>query len=230
MLEAESRGLQELMSNGIPVPHVISSGQDSGIGFLLMEFLEVVEGHVRDFEQAGILLAHLHLKRHKQFGLHTSNFIGAIPQDNAPTEDWIEFYVDRRIEPLVKAQAPLLGRKILNGWFSLKPRLPELIKCDHPAMLHGDLWGGNYLITDHGPVFIDPAIYRGDPLMDIAMTQLFGGFPRAFYDAYFEMNPVSNEELWAKIPLYKLYYLLVHVALFGRSYVGSVERVLKPWI
>ncbi len=227
MLNAEYQGLQALSSNGLPVPEVISSGQHSGTGFLLMGMLQVAEKSNQGSEEAGRLLAQLHTTRQEIFGFEASNFIGSIPQDNSPTHDWPEFYIERRIEPLIKDNASLLGSKAVNAWHGLKPRLPELLECNHPALLHGDLWGGNYLFTSNGPVFIDPAVYCGDRLMDIAMTRLFGGFSRSFYDAYFETFPLSAEVLEERVHLYQLYYLLVHVALFGRSYVSSVEGILQ---
>ena len=76
-------------------------------------------------------------------------------------------------------------------------------------------------------VFIDPAVYAGDPIVDIAMTKLFGGFPASFYEGYEEVSPISGSEIDVKIELYQLYYLLVHVALFGKSYVPSFANILR---
>ena len=85
------------------------------------------------------------------------------------------------------------------------------------------------MYSSNGPVYIDPAVYAGDPIVDIAMTRLFGGFPKAFYEGYNEVNPISLMGLEVKIQLYQLFYLLVHVALFGRSYVPSVASILQRY-
>jgi fructosamine-3-kinase len=95
--------------------------------------------------------------------------------------------------------------------------------------LHGDLWAGNYLIsTDGTPYLIDPAAYYGHSLVDIAMSKLFGSFGQSFYDAYHEINPKS-ENYSQQIELYQLYYLLVHLNLFGSGYYSSVSSVLRKY-
>ena len=107
-------------------------------------------------------------------------------------------------------------------------RLPQ--RCgpaEPPARLHGDLWGGNLLTDEHGaPVLIDPAVYGGHREVDLAMMQLFGGFSARVFDAYHEAHPLAPG--WReRAPLYQLYPLLVHVNLFGGSYLGGVRRALR---
>jgi fructosamine-3-kinase len=98
-----------------------------------------------------------------------------------------------------------------------------------PSLLHGDLWGGNWLVSAAGePVLIDPAVYYGDREADLAMTRLFGGFPPAFYGAYEEVFPLASGHA-EREPLYRLYYLLCHLNLFGESYGGSVDGILRGY-
>ncbi len=117
-----------------------------------------------------------------------------------------------------------------DDWELLKTNLPNLTGTDglEPSILHGDLWSGNVFAGPSGePVLVDPAVYRGHSEVDLAMTELFGGFPGPFYSAYAEVRPLADGYREVRRSLYQLYPLLVHVNLFGGSYVASTHRTLR---
>ena len=195
---------------------------------LVMEFIET-QRTTEDFYQAfGRQLANQHRCTSSSFGFRESNFIGLLNQSNRPYDTWHAFYAEERILPQVKLA-------IGNGYLTMKDlamaeslciRLEEIYPSEKAALLHGDLWSGNYLCTTDGEVvLIDPSVYYGNREMDIAMSLLFGGFSPSFYSSYEESYPLVGN--WRKrVPIGQLYYLLVHVNLFGTTYVPGVRRVL----
>jgi fructosamine-3-kinase len=192
----------------------------SGEAFIEMEKLEL--GGREDWPAMGRMLAALHRKTAERFGWASDNWIGLAPQTNGWSEDWIAFWRERRLAPqleragLASKAAPLLER--LERFF---PGYRPV-----PSLLHGDLWRGNAGFTPEGPVIFDPAVYYGDREADLAMTELFGGFPRAFYAAYEDAWPLDSGYTRRK-RLYNLYHLLNHLNLFGASYLGQVHAVLR---
>lgn len=166
--------------------------------------------------------------RHVPFGWPRDNWIGSLPQANPLTDDWGEFWRDRRIAPQL-ARARRLGHLKDAALDRVLDVLPgALADVTLPELVHGDLWGGNWLRDARGePVLIDPAVYRGHGEVDLAMSELFGGFPRAFYDAYHEVRRRSREYAAYRRDLYQLYYLLVHVNLFGSSYEAGARRAAE---
>ena len=163
----------------------------------------------------GRMLAKLHRVTGPRFGWHRDNWIGLSPQQNGWCDDWAEFFWERRIRP----QAERAGLQVSRGGL-LENHKPQ------PSLLHGDLWSGNAGFTAEGPVIFDPAVYYGDREADLAMTELFGGFPREFYDAYRKEWPVDDGYEKRK-PLYNLYHLLNHLNLFGGGYLGQVKETLR---
>lgn len=226
MFAAEARGLEWLaQAAALRVPHVVASDQQ----FLALEYLP--EGTPQaNFSQAlGYGLAQLHLCPVAQPGLHFDNFIGPLPQRNAPTHSWLAFYAEHRLRPRLqevqaRGVAPQAWRERFERLFTA---LPSMVPEEPLSRLHGDLWRGNLLVGPSGePCLVDPAVYGGHREVDLAMMRLFGGFSEAVYEAYQEVAPLQpgHEK---RVALYQLYPLLVHVVLFGGGYVSSVERALQ---
>jgi protein-ribulosamine 3-kinase len=215
---AEADGLKALRSVGLRAPEPLSSGVAGGHAYLLLEYLELTGKE--DFAALGRMLAAAHRKAGPRFGWQRDNYIGATPQANGWCDDWAEFWMERRLRPQME-----LAKK--NGFHIDLP--PANVLQGHepmPSLLHGDLWSGNAGFAAEGPVVFDPAVYYGDREADLAMTELFGGFPRSFYAAYQETWPLD----WGyerRKPLYNLYHLLNHLNLFGGSYLAQVEATLR---
>jgi fructosamine-3-kinase len=226
MFAAEARGLAWLaQAHVLRVPAVLAVGET----FLVLE--RISPGRRRpDFdERLGRDLAALHRFGAAGFGLDHDNFIGRLAQSNTPAPTWAEFYRARRLEPQLRLarDAGLCSSAMARGFDRLFAVLAERVGPPEPAArLHGDLWGGNVIGDDNGVAcLIDPAVYGGHREIDLAMMRLFGGFGHHVFSAYEEAWPLSpgHEE---RVPLYQLYFLMVHVNLFGRSYVAQAERAL----
>jgi fructosamine-3-kinase len=215
---AEADGLLALRAAGMRAPAPLSHGVAGGRAYLLLEHLELQESG--DFAALGRMLALGHRQAGARFGWQRGNYIGSTPQANGWMDDWRQFWLERRLQP----QLDLAQKK----GFDLAP--PPLTAFDghnpKPCLLHGDLWRGNAGFTPQGPVVFDPAVYYGDREADLAMTELFGGFPRAFYDAYAETFPLEKGYERRK-PLYNLYHLLNHLNLFGGGYLAQVKATLR---
>lgn len=230
MFQKEADGLRLINeANTIKTPRVLLCNTFENASFLLMEFIDSKTPSSLDFKNLGIQLAQLHQVTSEQFGLHQDNLIGSLPQSNSKHTSWMDFYTkERLIRQLELAKQ--------NGFLSphecpsekhIKERLESLFLSIKPSLLHGDLWSGNYLISKKGePYLIDPAIYFGHHEVDIAMTKLFGGFGKDFYDSYHSIFP-DDKKTPSRIEIYQLYYLLVHLNLFGKSYYPSVSSILK---
>ena len=216
---AEADGLQALKRAGLRVPEVVSQGVDGGRAFLVLEHLELQSKG--DFAALGRMLGAAHRHAGPRFGWHRDNYIGATPQQNGWCDDWSEFWRDRRLRPQLE-----LARK--NGFDLEEKNLLELLAGHQPlpCLLHGDLWRGNAGFVAGGPVVFDPAVYYGDREADLAMTELFGGFPPAFYASYKENYPLESGYRQRK-HLYNLYHLLNHLNLFGGGYLGQVKQTLR---
>jgi len=230
MFEAEAAGLAELARSGtIRVPAAICAGVHGGIAFLVLEFLDLGRCDAGGADQLGRALAALHRVQATRFGWTRDNTIGSTPQINTQTDDWISFYAEHRLG----FQLALAGRNGYGGRLQkkgeqLRARIGALFSTYHPvpSLLHGDLWGGNHGCLRNGaPVIFDPAVYYGDREADIAMTELFGGFPPRFCDAYREAWPL-DEGYRARKLLYNLYHVLNHANLFGGDYAGQAERLM----
>lgn len=232
MFEKEVNGLQHL-KQFFPgkVPDVISNGDNDGVQYLLLEWLNTAKPQPNSWEKLGAALAQMHLQQQDSFGWECSNYIGSIVQQNKQADDWPDFYRDSRILPL----ADLLYK---SGKFTLEERmladrfceqLPGLFPNEKPAFLHGDLWSGNVLFTKEGSVVLfDPAVYKGHREMDIGMTTLFGGFTPSFYSSYNEIYPL--EAGWKeRIAVAQLYPLLVHSLLFGSTYSNRSVEIMKQF-
>jgi len=226
MFKAEARGLDWLgQAHALRVPEVIAQGQD----FLVLECIRPGRRKPDFDDLLGRGLAALHRAGAPSFGLDHDNFIGRLPQSNQPLATWAEFYRERRLLPQLRLAVD--GRRasaaLRRGFDPLLARLEELVgPPEPPARLHGDLWGGNAMVDEQGrPCIIDPAAFGGHREIDLAMMRLFGGFGPRVFSSYHEAFPLPPGHE-ARVPLYQLYFLMVHVNLFGGSYVASVEHTL----
>jgi fructosamine-3-kinase len=217
----------------VSVPRVLacrdrSEGED---GFLVMEWVppEPTTGETRDAqadERLGRGLALAHRAHAPPLGLDAPNQLAGVEQDNRPAASWAEFYWARRLEPMLRRTRARLARETVQRFERLGSRMDALVGPPEPAVrLHGDLWGGNRLVARGRNFLVDPAVYGGYREVDLAMMRLFGGFSPRCFDAYHEVYPLADG--WERrVPLYQLYPLLVHVALFGGSYASEVDDAL----
>lgn len=230
MFTAEAKGLDLLkQTQTVAVPKVIEVGACDDLAFLLMEYIEPDVASQSTQLEMGRQLALLHKQTTGLFGLATDNYIGSLKQYNNPLPSWAVFFTQMRLQPQVEIALSkgLLSNKDAADFEKLYAKLGSLFPVEKPSLLHGDLWSGNYLVGPNGkPFFIDPAVYYGYREMDIAMTKLFGGFSSDFYNAYNDNYPLQSG--WQqRVDLCNLYPLLVHVNLFGGSYVEQVRQLLK---
>jgi fructosamine-3-kinase len=197
--------------------------------FLALEFLEPGRPGSTFDEKLGRGLAALHQAGAPTYGFGHDNYVGSLPQSNRVHPTWAGFYREERLLPLVRRAIDrrVLGASAAAKFDRLCGRLDSLLgPAEPPARLHGDLWGGNLHTDSRGqPCLIDPAVYGGHREIDLAMMRLFGGFGARAFAAYHEAYPLSDGHE-ARVALYQLYPLMVHVNLFGGGYVGSVEAAL----
>lgn len=231
--EKEVHGLDTLRNakHSLKIPKPYLFGTWEKYSFLVMEFLE--EDHLDQnvSEKLGIGLAELHQNTWEYFGLSENNYLGSQPQNNEPNNNWATFYAEKRL-------IPMSMRAMNNGYFSnldmqkmenLCKHLPQIFPNEKPALIHGDLWNGNYgCVVPKQPSIFDPAIYYGHREMDIAMTLLFVGFDAAFYDGYLNTFPLQDGWL-SRVEICQLYPLLMHLNHFGRSYYPPIQKVLQPF-
>jgi fructosamine-3-kinase len=234
MFEAEALGLRQMAAaNAIRVPRPICYGIAGDACYLVMEYLalgsESGEKHPQAWAEMGRQLARLHrlAVSHQGFGWQRNNTIGSTPQINDWTASWSDFWVEHRMGYQLQ-----LGRR-QGGQFPLGDRLldqiPTLLRhhTPEPSLVHGDLWSGNAAVLKNGtPTVFDPAAYYGDREVDLAMTELFGGFPPAFYQGYTEIWPLDPGYQTRK-KLYNLYHILNHFNLFGGSYGSQANRMIE---
>jgi fructosamine-3-kinase len=229
MFEREAHGLTALKDNSsFKIPEVIKMGAVLGSQYLLLEWIEKGEPHKTMWYSFGETLAHMHKAKQLRFGWTDDNYIGSLVQLNGQYPNWHTFYTERRIMSLVKklADTQVFTSTDIQAAEKLCSNFSNLFPEEPPALLHGDLWGGNYLISNGHAVIFDPAVYCGHREMDIGMTALFGGFDRRFYETYEEIYPLAPG--WQRrMPLTQLYPLLVHAVLFGGSYVTQVRKIIR---
>ncbi len=231
---AEASGLAAMRRSGssliIPEPLLAEDGAGARAGVLLTAWIESGERGSRFWDCFGEGLAEMHRFSANRFGFDADNYIGRLRQENSWEDSWPTFFHQRRLEPQVK-RARKDGRWD-SAWDDpverLYQRLPELLpERPEPSILHGDLWGGNFMVDVEGrPVLIDPASYYGHREADLAMTELFGGFGRRFYEAYKDAWPLPPG-YGERRDVYNLYHLINHLNHFGGGYAGSVGSILQ---
>lgn len=232
MFQKEVLGLELLAEagSGLRVPEVmLQETAGDGTGFLLLEFIEQGSPKKESAGHFGKQLARLHSVTHEQFGLEESNFIGRLPQSNRWHDNWTDFFIEERIDPQLEMalNAGRLNSNIVESFDALYKDLDNIFPKEEPALLHGDLWGGNYFYDSEGQaVIFDPAVYYGHREIEMAFTYLFGGFSSSFYESYNREDPLAPGFENRK-DIYNLYPLLVHTNLFGGSYARQVVSIIK---
>ncbi len=232
MHKAEANGLKELSKpNIIRVPEITYWDNS----FLIIEFIREGKSKKDFFEIFGKQFAKLHKFTSDKFGFIEDNFCGNTIQKNTPTnDDWIDFYFTNRLlfQYKLAEKNNYVTEELKTKFLLLEKRIKQILAADYekPSLLHGDLWGGNYLIDEYGnPCLIDPAVYYGNREADLAMTKLFGGFNSDFYKAYQVEFPLQNDWQYRE-NIYKLYHIFNHLNLFGMTYYNQVLFLIKSYL
>lgn len=232
LFETERQGLELLARQQvIRTPQVIASGENGGHQVLVLEWVEQGLQTGAFWTRFGEQLAALHHIGNKQFGLAAGNYMGSLPQSNDLTDNWTHFFIEQRLQPQVKlaVNRQLLNPAHVQQFEKLYLQLDNLFAPEPAALLHGDLWSGNFLCdASENPVLIDPAAYYGHRSMDMAMTTLFGGFDSLFYESYNHHYPlpVNYRQQWE---VCNLYPLLIHLNLFGKSYLADIVHTIRRY-
>ncbi len=228
MFTREAEGLAALKdANGPTIPIVYLTDSD----FLLLEDLRPAPPRPNYWQEFGQRLATLHLHTHTHYGFAHDNYCGITPQPNPWTKSGHEFFAEHRLryQARLARDRERLDTPDIRRIEILCERLPDLVPPQSPALLHGDLWSGNALTGPRGePALIDPAAHYGWAEAELGMTVLFGGFPRAFYDAYAHAYPLAPA--WRdRLDIYNLYHLLNHLNIFGEKYLPRVQGILTRY-
>ncbi len=233
IFEKEFNGLRLLHeTKTIKIPEPILHGKIGNKIFLVTEFIEKGSASKTFWQTFAQQLANLHKHSNELFGLAENNYIGSLHQSNTYCETWSGFYASQRILPLMQLafSQNKCSKNDLAKAEKLCSRFAEVFPVEPPALIHGDLWSGNFMAGNKGePVIFDPAVYYGNREMDIAMSLLFSGFSSNFYNYYHEVFPLQPG--WKeRINLCQLYPLLVHLILFGGHYYNSVIDIINSYI
>jgi fructosamine-3-kinase len=234
MFRTEVLGLSLLRKNAesLLVPEVLYHGKDfQGYYMLILEWIEPGHESIHFWENFGRGLAQMHQIKEVHFGLDHDNYIGKLPQSNIRFDSWPDFYVYQRLLPQIKLgiESGIFDHEVFQQTEKLHDIISKEFPAERPALLHGDLWSGNYIPHHSGTAaLIDPAVYYGNRETEIAFTLLFGGFDSHFYDAYNEFYPLQNGFM-DRLQVHHLYPLLVHANLFGGGYVRRCKEILAQF-
>ena len=232
LFEKEKNGLTFIAEQKIiRTPQVIDSVISGKYQILVLEWIEQGIRSKTFWKIFGEQMARLHKTTSENHGFYENNYMGALPQSNTYTKYWIGFFIQQRLQPQVEiaVSKQLLSKKHIDHFEKLYSELKNIFEEGNASLLHGDLWSGNFMCDNRSqPVLIDPAVYFGHRSMDLAMTTLFGGFDKTFYDSYNYHFPFPNnyQEQW---DVCNLYPLLIHLNLFGSGYLHDIEAVLKKF-
>ncbi len=232
MYATEQRDLTQLAGkSSLKIPKPLHHGELQGQYYFLMEALDVVPESTGFWEHLGVGLAELHRHTANEHGLVYNNFIGSLPQSNIVHPSWHTFFVEERLNVQLEMA---LEKKLVDASFAKRftqiyHKIPDLIPDAPSSLLHGDLWSGNILATKGDiAALIDPAVYYGSREMELAFTHLFGGFDAQFYKSYNEAFPLASG-FRSRIDIYNLYPLMVHVNIFGTSYLKAVQDTINQY-
>lgn len=228
MFGAEAYGLQLLRSSdSFRIPDVIKTGTIHDKSYLLLEYIDSGPSQKDFWQRFAENLCKLHKHTAAKFGLEQDNYIGSLPQYNSFEDSPSEFFINKRLDPQFRmARDKGFSFSKIDIFFKI---IENEIPKEPSSLIHGDLWGGNYIISYTGePVLIDPAVAYAPREMDIGMMKLFGGFPAEVFLYYQELFPMM-ENYEQRIRIWQLYYLLVHLNLFGSGYLSQVNSILKHY-
>lgn len=228
--EKEAHGLETLRKSGsIKVPEVLDCFAEGQMRFLVINFIPAEMPKADFWADFGEKLAKLHQNTQDQFGLEVDNYMGAWPQKNERLDKWADFFISCRLIPLVKAayDRKMMDKKLLGQFERFYAKVAEIFPDEKPALIHGDLWSGNFIHTKE-VMLIDPAVAYSHREADLAMTKLFGGFDAALYEAYQRTYP-TEKGVEQRYDFYNIYPLLIHVLLFGEGYLSGIKNTLSKF-
>ena len=224
IINSEVDSLQLLASKNLRVPRIVCHKALEHYSFLCLEWIDTTSSS--NASALAKLIVNLHSNQQERYGYDKDNYIGNLHQPNRYYSDFTDFYISCRIEPQIRL-ATEHGYSLSTSFYkNLCANIPE----EPPTLIHGDLWGGNYLINTLGAAFlIDPSVSYSHREMDIAMMRLFGGFDSEVFNVYNEMTPLIMG--WQnRLDVFQLYYLLIHLNLFGSGYYNQVERIIRKYL
>jgi fructosamine-3-kinase len=231
--EAEALGLNELRASGaLKIPEVIDVGEPSNDipSYLILEALNEIGKSPQLEKDLAIGLAKLHRTTNQNFGFKSDNFIGSLEQINKCSADWGKFFFEQRllVQSNLAIDRKMLTDEFLTSLLKIKFKIIDVLNeyPSVPSLVHGDLWSGNIFWSTEGPALIDPAVYYGHREVDLAFSEMFGGFSAAFYQTYNSEWPLDKDYPKRK-KILNLYHLLTHSNLFGGSYVESAKQMLR---
>ncbi len=225
----EVLGLNFLENNSALAPKIISEGSFQNQIFLILEWIETGFESKQFWLNFAQQLVNLHINKYEMFGLYHNNFMGQLPQNNSFSNNFSEFFIENRLQPQIELafNNNKLQKKHLLQFEKLYKQLSSIFPKEKPCAVHGDLWSGNFMCSSNEKVvLIDPAVYYGHREIDLAMSTLFGGFSSEFYNNYQEIYPLEKGFNHRK-DIYNLYPLLIHLNLFGSSYLRSIENIIN---
>ena len=230
MFDKEAEGLKLLSSTPFRIPKILKQGTFQKWSYLILEFINDKGSSYSD-KKLGENLAKMHSITSNHFGLESDNYIGSIPQQNSLKKSWLSFYIEMRLQPLVKIcfDYNRLYKSDIRLFEKLYLELDKIIPKEAPALLHGDLWQGNIISDEYSePTLIDPAVYYGHREMDLSMLLLFGSISEQTIETYNDIFPL--EKNWKeRTDIHQLYPLLVHLTLFGESYLKPIQVIVGKY-
>jgi len=233
MFEAEAHGLKFLAAHSaFAIPKPIATGEAGGIQWIMMEMIVGAKRKEDYWETFGRRLAEMHKDYGERFGFDHDNYLGSLPQYNEWRDSWETFFVEKRLQPQLEmaVEREVASKEMIRLFNKLYSRVDRYFPTEPPSPVHGDLWTGNFTTGHDGEaVIFDPACHYGHREMDIAMSRLFGGFDKRFYDAYNEVYPL--EKGWEdRVFVANLYPLMAHANLFGGGYTLQVMQYLRKYV
>jgi fructosamine-3-kinase len=230
MFEAEAKGLK-LLSKACLVPDVIEVAHFKNLQILQLKHVSSGSKSSNFWLNFGRDLAELHQLTDAVFGLDSNNYIGSLRQRNNTHDNWVDFLIEERLQPMLEmavnsGEVNYIEAKLAEDFYH---RIEEIYPEEKPTLIHGDLWGGNFICSEKEQAcLIDPAVYYGHREMDIGMMHLFGGFDPILFEEYNTIFPLESK--WkSRIAINQLYPLLVHLNLFGRGYWKQIKDILEPF-